>query len=296
MKMKIGIVGPGAIGLLYTFYLQKSNQDVTLFTRTAKQSEELTVTGVTCVMNGERETVFPSVLPIESMPNQKLDYIFIAVKQYHITDILPFVQRESSLIFLQNGMSHLHAMQKIENENIAVGIVEHGAKKEGIHTVQHTGIGVTKFGVVRGPSMHFQKIFKCFSFPYFPIQLESDWKDVMHKKLVVNVCINPLTALLRVQNGELISNPFFYQMMEQVFQEVVFLVKEEKEIVWQMVQRVCERTSRNTSSMLADVRANRQTEINAIIGYVLEEAKKQQRPVPTLQFLFEAIKGLEGKV
>ncbi|MGR5907478.1 2-dehydropantoate 2-reductase N-terminal domain-containing protein [Bacillus paranthracis] len=29
--MKIGVVGPGAIGLLYTFYLQKSNQDVTLF-------------------------------------------------------------------------------------------------------------------------------------------------------------------------------------------------------------------------------------------------------------------------
>ena len=102
------------------------------------------------------------------------------------------------------------------------------------------------------------------------------------QKLVVNVCINPLTALLRVQNGELISNPFFYQMMEQVFQEVAFLVK--KEIVWQMVRHVCERTSRNTSSMLADVRANRQTEINAIIGYVLEEAKKQQRPVPTLQF------------
>ncbi len=41
-------------------------------------------------------------------------------------------------------MSHLHAMQKIENENIAVGIVEHGAKKEERHTVYHTGIGVTK--------------------------------------------------------------------------------------------------------------------------------------------------------
>lgn len=127
--MKIGIVGPGAIGLLYTFYLQKSNQDVTLFTRTAKQSEELNVTGVTCVMDGERETVFPSVLPIESMPNQKLDYIFIAVKQYHITDILPLCRR-IIINLLQNGMSHLHAMQKIENENIAVGIVEHGAKRK----------------------------------------------------------------------------------------------------------------------------------------------------------------------
>ncbi|KAA0762928.1 2-dehydropantoate 2-reductase [Bacillus sp. SH5-2] len=296
MKMKIGIVGPGAIGLLYTFYLQKSNQDVTLFTRTAKQSEELNITGITCVRDEGCETVFPSVLPIESMPKQKLDFIFIAVKQYHITDILSFVQGELSLVFLQNGMSHLHAMQKIGNENIAVGIVEHGAKKEGMHTVHHTGIGVTKFGVVRGQSIHFEKIFDCFSSPHFPLQIASDWKDVMHKKLVVNVCINPLTALLQVQNGELISNPFFYQMMEQVFQEVVFLVKEEKEIVWQMVRHVCERTSRNTSSMLADVRANRQTEINAIIGYVLEEAKKQQRPVPTLQFLFDAIKGLEVKV
>ena len=63
------------------------------------------------------------------MLDQQLDYIFIAVKQYHITDILPLCEK-SSVVFLQNGMSHLHAMQKIENENIAVGIVEHGAKKK----------------------------------------------------------------------------------------------------------------------------------------------------------------------
>lgn len=292
--MKIGIVGPGAIGLLYTFYLQKSNQDVTLFTRNAEQAEELNLTGVTCIRNGERETVFPSILPIESMLDKQLDYTFIAVKQYHITDILPFVQGESSLIFLQNGMSHLQVMQKIGNERIAVGIVEHGAKKEDGHTVHHTGIGVTKFGVVRGQSSCFKKVFNCFPFDYFPIQIEDDWKGIMRNKLVVNVCINPLTALLRVENGELISNPFFYQMMEQVFQEVAFLVKEEdKEMVWQMVCQVCEKTSHNISSMLADVRANRQTEVNAIVGYVLEEAKEQQQSVPTLQFLFNVIKGME---
>ncbi|HDR7791653.1 TPA: 2-dehydropantoate 2-reductase [Bacillus luti] len=296
MNMKIGIVGSGAIGLLYTFYLQKSNQDVTLFTRTVKQAEELNEIGVTCIRDGKRETVYPSVLPIESMLGQKLDYIFIAVKQYHITDILPFVEGASSLIFLQNGMSHLHAMQKIGNENIAVGIVEHGAKKEGEYIVHHTGIGVTKFGVVRGQSQHFEKVFHSFSCTSFSVQIEADWEDVMRKKLVVNVCINPLTALLQVQNGELITNPFFYQMMERVFQEVAFLVKEEKEMVWQMVQSVCERTSHNTSSMLADVRANRQTEINAIVGYALKEAKKQRQAVPTLQFLFDAIKGLEAKV
>ncbi|MEF7644784.1 2-dehydropantoate 2-reductase [Bacillus thuringiensis] len=294
--MKIGIVGPGAIGLLYTFYLQKSNQNVTLFTRTAKQAEELNETGVTCIRDRTCETVYPSVLPIESMVAQNLDYIFIAVKQYHIDDILPFVEGAASLIFLQNGMSHLQKMLNIGCENIAVGIVEHGAKKEGGHSVHHTGVGVTKFGVVCGQSIHFESVFHSFPVSYFPVQIETDWKEIMHKKLVVNVCINPLTALLGVKNGELTKNRFFYQMMEQVFQEVAFLIRGEKEMVWQMVRNVCEGTSRNTSSMLADVRANRQTEINAIVGYVLEEAKKQQRPVPTLQFLFDAIKGLETRV
>ncbi|MEC3034314.1 2-dehydropantoate 2-reductase, partial [Bacillus thuringiensis] len=279
-----------------TFYLQKSNQNVTLFTRTAKQAEELNETGVTCIRDRTCETVYPSVLPIESMVAQNLDYIFIAVKQYHIDDILPFVEGAASLIFLQNGMSHLQKMLNIGCENIAVGIVEHGAKKEGGHIVHHTGVGVTKFGVVCGQSIHFESVFHSFPVSYFPVQIETDWKEIMHKKLVVNVCINPLTALLGVKNGELTKNRFFYQMMEQVFQEVAFLIRGEKEMVWQMVRNVCEGTSRNTSSMLADVRANRQTEINAIVGYVLEEAKKQQRPVPTLQFLFDAIKGLETRV
>ena len=77
----------------------KSNQDVTLFTRTAKQAEELNETGVTCIRDGRCETVYPPVLPIESMVAQNLDYIFISVKQYHIDDVLPFVEGASSLIF-----------------------------------------------------------------------------------------------------------------------------------------------------------------------------------------------------
>lgn len=41
-------------------------------------------------------------------------------------------------------------MLKIGSENIVVGIVEYGVKKEGGYIVYYIGIGVIKFGVVCG--------------------------------------------------------------------------------------------------------------------------------------------------
>ncbi|MDZ5608430.1 2-dehydropantoate 2-reductase [Bacillus pseudomycoides] len=294
MEMKIGIVGPGAIGLLFAFYLKKNKQDVTLFTRTVEQAEKLMQEGIRCIRKGEMETVFINVMPLENIVDEQMDYMFIAVKQYHLVNILPFIKEQRRIIFLQNGMSHLHILQEIKCENVAVGIVEHGAKKENEYTVNHTGVGVTKFGVINGDLSQFESLLECFSPKYFPMQVEEDWKRTMCYKLVINACINPLTALLGIQNGALLSNPYFYKVMEQIFQEVVFLVGEgEKEELWQLVCRVCETTAGNTSSMLADVRESRETEIDAIIGYVIEEARKQQKQVPTLQFLYNSIKGLE---
>jgi len=294
IEMKIGIVGPGAIGLLFAFYLKKNKQDVTLFTRTVEQTEKLMQEGISCIRKGRKETVFPNVTPLESIVGEQMDYTFIAVKQYHLANILPFIKGQRQIIFLQNGMSHLDILHEIKCENVAVGIVEHGAKKENEYTVHHTGVGVTKFGVVNGDWSQFESLLDCFSSKYFSVRVEEDWKQTMSYKLVINACINPLTALFGIQNGELLSNPFFYKVMEQIFQEVMFLVGEKKkEEMWQLVCHVCETTSSNTSSMLADVKENRETEIDAIIGYAIEEARKQRKQVPTLQFLYNSIKGLE---
>ena len=292
--MKIGIVGPGAIGLLFAFYLKKNKQDVTLFTRTAEQAETLMEEGISCLRKGQLETVFISAMPVENIVGEQMDCLFISVKQYHLVNVLPFIQEQSRIVFLQNGMSHLDILQEVKCDNVAVGIVEHGAKKENEYRVKHTGIGSTKFGVVHGNLSQFESLLDCFSSKYFPVKVEEDWKEMMCDKLVINACINPLTALFGVRNGELLSNPYFYKVMQQTFKEVVFLVgEEEKEELWQLVCRVCETTASNTSSMLADVRENRETEIDAIIGYAIEEAKKQQKQVPTLQFLYNSIKGLE---
>lgn len=294
LKMEIGIVGPGAIGLLFAFYLQKNEQDVTLYTRTVEQSEHLNKCGITCVQNGMRETVFPRVSPLENIKNETHDYTFIAVKQYHLEEILPYLQAEKRLIFLQNGMGHLHLLQQIQGASVAIGIVEHGAKKENASIVHHTGVGSTKFGLIHGEKKQFEPLLPAFSSGLFPVALENDWKRIMINKLVVNACINPLTALFGVQNGELLTNPSFHKVMKQVFSEVMGIVGDlQCGEYWERVCTVCENTAHNISSMLTDIRNNRKTEVDAIVGYLIQEAEKQQKSVPTLSFLYHSIKGLE---
>ena len=53
--MRIGIIGGGAIGLLFANYLSE-NHDVTIFTRTKEQAELLNRDGLNFIVNGQLQT------------------------------------------------------------------------------------------------------------------------------------------------------------------------------------------------------------------------------------------------
>ena len=97
-----------------------------------------------------------------------------------------------------------------------------------------------------------------------------------------------------MKNGALIQNDYFKGMLRTLFEEVyVVLELENKEKLWNHVVKICKLTADNQSSMYKDVSAKKQTEIEAIVGYVIEEAKRLSLQVPHSTFLFHAIKGLE---
>nr|WGD97257.1 ketopantoate reductase C-terminal domain-containing protein [Bacillus safensis] len=74
-----------------------------------------------------------------------------------------------------------------------------------------------------------------------------EWKKVLEEKLLVNVCINPLTALLHVKNGELIANPSYEYMMKCAFEEALSILGlPEKERLWSHVVSICKKTYRQS--------------------------------------------------
>ncbi|MEC2074707.1 2-dehydropantoate 2-reductase [Metabacillus fastidiosus] len=289
--MQIGIIGSGAIGLLFAHYLGK-HHEINVYTRRESGAQLLNERGIELIFNTESLT---TSLKATAKPTYEEEILFIAVKQYQLKPIVQKLKEmpKKRIIFLQNGIGHLEFFPELSKHELFVGVVEHGALKIDERTVCHTGVGVTKLAAVHGES-YVHKVFENED-EYFLFKIENDFQELLMEKLIVNAAINPLTALLRCKNGQLFKNKDYQLLMEQIFKEVycLFPFKKEETSLWNYVNSICKKTAENESSMLKDIKEGRPTEIDAIIGSLLEKAEKMKKAVPYLTFVYYAVKGLE---
>ncbi|PLR80982.1 MULTISPECIES: 2-dehydropantoate 2-reductase [Bacillus] len=293
--MKIGIIGAGSIGLLFGYYLQ-SYHHVTIYTNSVEQAEAIRAAKLSCVKNGQ-----PDSVPIEALPfsswNGEDELTVIAVKAYQLPAVLEQIKLKSSnsgsFLFLQNGMGHLRWLDELSAENIYAGSVEHGAYRTGQASVNHTGTGVTKVAVFKGSDFLLRKMIAPLS-GEFPFVLEDNVEKMLISKLIVNAVINPLTAVLNVRNGQLIENPYYYRLLQKMFSEIkAILDLHDADSHYQNVLRICNKTASNYSSMLTDIKNGRMTEIDSILGYIVAEAERKKIEAPLVDAFFQCIKGKE---
>ncbi|MBT2678466.1 2-dehydropantoate 2-reductase [Bacillus sp. ISL-35] len=294
--MKIAIIGGGSLGLLFSYYLGFKNE-VTIYTRTKEQADEINKNGLHLIKGGiPQPPLKVSAAAIQDWKGTE-EFTVVAVKQYQLSDLMAElrlrVNARGSILFLQNGYGHIKMLPEITAPDIYVGSVEHGAVRENEYTVQHNGFGVTRTAVFRGED----RLLREFSLRVpddFPILFESDYKEMLIKKLVVNAVINPLTAILKVRNGELINNSFYFEVFKQMFEECALVLGlEHREEYLQNLMTVCTKTADNHSSMYKDIENGRQTEIDAILGYLLELSISKNIKAPLIHNYYHCIKGKE---
>ena len=293
--MRIGIIGGGSIGLLFASYLSLSFT-VTVYTRTSQQALKINRDGIW--LRRQQELIHCPVVacPIGDWTGQE-DLTLITVKQYQLNNVLTRLTdpgtSKGPLLFLQNGMGHLDALSQLQNKEIFVGSVEHGAVKINENTVSHNGVGVTKVAVFSGNSSCLQSFLSLMP-DGFPFAFEMNYFQMLLNKLIVNAMINPLTAILQVKNGQLIKNPEYFLIFKQLFAELVEILNLENwQENWQQITNVCQNTAQNQSSMLKDLLNHQETEVEAILGYLLKEAQKNDCKAPLIRTLYHLIKGKE---
>ena len=286
--MRIGVVGGGAIGLLLAGLLTEQSHDITLYVRGEKQKNEINQKGILCLP--DKNTYSLRALLIDELEQEEI--MFICVKQYDVENLLPKLQHSyTPLVFLQNGMSHIDALDGMDLSNsIIIGTCEHAARKVNATTVSHTGKGKLNLALFQGDQKDLKYLIKHVANTKFPIVLNSDWQRMLHNKLIINSVINPITAIFQVKNGALLSNPYLLHLAQSLCKEVSNELKLNNQEQWERVLDIIQKTSENDSSMKTDIANKRKTEIDGILGYLLQ---RNDSPRPLIDNYYQAIKALE---
>ncbi len=120
---------------------------------------------------------------------------------------------------------------------------------------------------------------------------------MIYRKLLINAVINPLTAIWRIPNGELLASEGRLQLMRELFREATMVYDAcgvtYDEDAWDNILEVCRITAGNISSMLADVLASRTTEIRWINGSLVEMAERTGTSVPLHRWICQLVEGIK---
>ena len=117
------------------------------------------------------------------------------------------------------------------------------------------------------------------------------------QKLIINSAINPLTALLRVPNGQLLERPTARELLHALARETAAVASAEKVRLAsadtvRMVEDVARRTAVNHSSMFQDVQRGAPTEIDAICGAVTRAGQRHGIPTPINRACWQLVQAL----
>ncbi|MGE7948264.1 ketopantoate reductase family protein [Lysinibacillus sp. NPDC093688] len=294
--MGVAIIGAGAVGQLTASFIAESGMSVTLVARRQGQVDELRAKYLTRVNVDGTKTVqkVASTTKLEELPRQ--DLIVIAVKYGQLQELykqLSALPSTVSLLFMQNGLAHFDEALRLPQKNIAFCSVSFGAQLIDQTTVQHRGVGACKIAIERGNSDAFNDLLQLRNSLY-PVELVANAEQMLFEKAVFNCLINPLTAILQVKNGELVTNKQAFLLMQTLYRELTDAFEGiEQAIPFFKVIDLCEKTASNTSSMLADRMQGRKSEIDTIVGVILEKALANGHDLPTLRTLYHQVLAIE---
>lgn len=291
--MRIEIIGAGAVGLLVASYFAEKNMDVYIV---GKPAEKNVCKDMQIVRTNVDQSVTAVNVKFISALSNEANLIIVAVKYGQLHEVyasMEHVKNSIPLLFLQNGLAHYEEALALNKEHIAFSSIQFGAYKQAPNHVAHKGEGMMKVAVAKGDYCNFSFL-NNLSSPELPIVFEQDAETMLMEKALLNCFINPLTAILQVKNGQLITERHALQLLKNLYKEIIEAFPQfEENFQFGQVVALCERTAENTSSMLADRLANRKTEIDTIAGAILKKAGQNQKELPVLKTLYHLVKAFE---
>ena len=299
--MKIICVGPGAMGCLFSASLKRAGQDVTLMDYKEERAKQITRNGIQVDGLGGS---FHVKVPVTTQPQfQDTDLVIICVKAGKTAEVArqlaSTVPTKSLILSLQNGIGNIEILSEtFGKDRVLGGVTSEGATLVAPGHVRHAGKGQTFVGPLNGNPSPVSEVVSIFNEAGFHTHASDNVESLIWGKLIVNVGINALTAIVRVRNGSLPQLNETRHLMELAVNEAVHVARAKGiELPYpdplSRVIDVCKATADNVASMLQDALNRRGTEVDFINGAIVREGKGLGIQVPVNTVLTELVNAIE---
>ena len=299
----IAIWGVGALGSLFAGYLS-AVADVTMVGHWPEQIDAVQREGLAIHhANGQVTQSFPAITadPASLPPT---DLMIVLVKSHQTAAIAPAIANALSpngvVITLQNGVGNLDTLvNAVGAERATQGVTAQGANFVGLGAVRHAGMGLTHIAVLPERASLIETCIALLNQTGIETHATDSADSLVWGKLAVNAGLNPLTALLDLPNGELLTEPRRKHFMIEAAREVEAVAAAQGiqlpyPDVAAQVEEVARVTGPNISSMLQDMRRRVPTEIDAMCGAVVRYGERHRVPTPINSRLLELIRAREN--
>lgn len=296
--METLVIGSGSLGSLLAARLSAGGTPVTLFGRTSPHLERIAAKWLTVEeFEGSRLTVrLRTATYGQTLRRPAL--AILAVKTWAteeaIRPLLPALEQTEAVLTLQNGLGNAAKLRALLPESIKVltGVTTQAALRAEPGVVRDTGPGETWIGSEFAPDDPatidlVSRVAATLDRSGWRATAAPDILPHLWMKLAVNAAINPLTALTRSVNGEVVGDPNLAQLAAYLASEAAAVAASLGIVLDRPVERALEvarTTGQNRSSMLRDIELARRTETDAISGAIhdLGEANGVNTPITTM--------------
>jgi 2-dehydropantoate 2-reductase len=304
--MKTAILGAGAMGSAIGALLHESGNAVTFIEVSGEIIDAVRSRGL-IVQNkaGEQQVL---QIPITSQPADigAVDLLIVFVKCYHteaaVRSALPVIGPETTVVSLQTGWGNGPRIATIVGaQRLVLGVCYHSATVLSPGHVLHAGKGKTFLGSYQNSdNPHLASVVDVFQKAGIAIEPTDRILREIWAKLALNVATLPTSSAARVTADRLMEAPEMQELMKNLLAEVVAVAQAqgiplEFDERWETITSLLRKLPPNTKgSMLQDVEARRQTEIDVMCGAVIDAGARAQIPTPFNQALFSVIRSMEA--
>lgn len=293
------IVGAGAIATLFAARLSAAGHHVTMLASWQPGLDALRTRGARLIDEAGTEQAFPVEVTNDPKQCHGAQHALVLVKAWGTERAARWLKEsladDGLAVTLQNGLGNRETLARdLGPARVALGVTTTGATLLEPGLVRAAGAGTVS--IERHPALG--PIEAALRSAGLSLEIIDDARSLVWGKLVINAAINPLTALLRVTNGELLARPDARALMGELALEAARVAAADGIHLpfadpVAAAEEVAKVTAANRSSMLQDVQRGAHTEIDMICGAIAQRGEGHGVSTPVNWICWRLVRALE---